>query len=121
VKNNGHFSSIFSLKNLKCSISGRLFYCFLMGAQARNARLEFLAFDPIAGTLKEAQRIIYACGKSPNIPMILRKNSETSGGHMIMFVLLPGLLRQITPDFDTNFMAAGKRTGKTCPKKNLGH
>jgi hypothetical protein len=29
-----------------------------MGAQARNARLEFLAFDPIAGTLKQAHRII---------------------------------------------------------------
>jgi hypothetical protein len=37
-----------------------------MRAQARNAQLEFLAFDPIAGTLKQARRIIYAYGKSPN-------------------------------------------------------
>jgi hypothetical protein len=37
-----------------------------MGAQARNPQLEFLAFHPIAGTLKQAQRIIYAYGKSPN-------------------------------------------------------
>jgi hypothetical protein len=35
-----------------------------MGAHARNPRLEFLAFDPITGTLKQARRIIYAYGKS---------------------------------------------------------